>query len=297
MAALPQFPGLKVRSRISRGLAFCAVFALLRRNRDGDWRRQVPPATMRDILDDLLKSRSLDPTEAARKSMRPRRKRFYTAASVSDDNALLLDGKPVKTPARRALATPSRALADTIAAEWNAQGEQIDPGTMPLTRLANAIIDGVADTPDKVIAEIEKYLGSDLVCYRAQEPEGLVARQAQHWDAVLALAREKFGARFVLAQGIVHQSQPREAIEAAAKAIPREPWRLGAAATITTLTGSALIALALAHGAIGPDAAWTAAHVDEDWQMEKWGQDSEALSRRAARRAEFDAAVAVLKAD
>ena len=119
-----------------------------------------------------------------------------------------------------------------------------------------------------VADEVAKYLGSDLLCYRAEAPEGLVARQAQAWDPVLAWARDALGARFVLVQGVVHVAQPREAIAAARAAIPAEPWRLGAVASITTLTGSALLALALSAGAIDADAAWAAAHVDEDWQME-----------------------------
>jgi chaperone required for assembly of F1-ATPase len=165
-----------------------------------------------------------------------------------------------------------------------------------MTRLANAIIDGVADAPDAVRDEVVKYLGNDLVFYRADQPEGLIAQQAQHWDPLIAFARESYGARFMLAQGIVHQAQPPEAIAAAAVSIPHEPWKLGALAAITTITGSALIALALAANAIDPDAAWIAAHVDEDWNAAKWGEDPEVKARRAARRAEFDAAVLILRA-
>ena len=166
---------------------------------------------------------------------------------------------------------------------------------VPLTRLANAVIDAVAEKPERVVAEIEQYLGSDLVFYRAETPEGLIARQAQHWDPVLAWARDQLGARFMLGEGIVHVRQPQEAIAAARAAIPSEPWRLGALSSITSLTGSALIALALAAGAIEAEAAWAAAHVDEDWQMSQWGSDELVLSRRAFRFAEMQAAVAVLE--
>jgi chaperone required for assembly of F1-ATPase len=257
--------------------------------------------SMRDLFDELMRGEAANPMEAARRNMRtPMRKRFYKTASIGDGNTLLLDGRPVKTPARRPLAAPQPQLAQLVAAEWNAQGEQIDPAAMPLTRLANVIIDGVADAPDAVRGEIESYLGSDLLFYRADAPEGLVARQAALWDPLLDFARNEFDARFVLAQGVVHQTQPREAVEAAASAIPRGPglegiWRLGAVAAITTLTGSALIALALARGALTADDAWTAAHVDEDWNMATWGKDDELLTRRSARRAEFDAAALVLK--
>jgi chaperone required for assembly of F1-ATPase len=250
---------------------------------------------MRDILQEILKAQPLDPMEAARRNLRPQgRKRFYKAATVGDGNVLLLDGKPVKTPARRTLAAPQPAVAEVIAAEWNAQGETVDPASMPMTRLANAIIDGVADATDAVRAEIANYLGSDLLFYRAEGPEGLIAKQAQYWDPVIDFARDALGARFVLAQGVMHQAQPGEAVEAAARAITSDHWPLGAVAAVTTLTGSALLALALSHGALTPDDAWTAAHVDEDWNMAAWGRDEEALTRRAARRAEFDAAALIL---
>jgi chaperone required for assembly of F1-ATPase len=172
---------------------------------------------------------------------------------------------------------------------------------MPLTRLANAVIDAVADATGPVAHDVAQYLGSDLLCYRAETPDGLVARQEKAWDPVLAWASRALGARFVLAQGVTHVAQPSEAVAAARATIPAEAgnikdiWRLGAVSSITTLTGSALLALALAQGALDADAAWAAAHVDEDWQMEQWGRDEDALARRAYRRAEFDAAVAVLK--
>jgi chaperone required for assembly of F1-ATPase len=205
------------------------------------------------------------------------------------------------TPKRRALKAPNGEIAQRIAEEWNAQRDVIDPSRMPMTRLANAIIDGVADAPDAVRGEIENYLGTDLICYRADTPQGLVAKQAQLWDPLIDFARETFGARFVLAQGVVHQPQPRDCVAAAAKAIPsdRSPeaiWRLGALAAITSITGSALIALALGASHIDAEQAWTAAHVDEDWQMDKWGRDAEAMARRDASRAEFDAAAFVLRA-
>jgi chaperone required for assembly of F1-ATPase len=165
---------------------------------------------------------------------------------------------------------------------------------MPLTRLANTIIDGVAPQPQPVRAEIEKYLGTDLLFYRAEGPEGLLDAQAKHWDPLIQWARDTHGARFVLAQGVIHASQPKEAIAAMTKAIPGDPWPLGAANVVTTLTGSALIALALAAGRITADEAWRIAHVDEDWNMETWGRDEMALRRRNFRRLELDAAAAVL---
>jgi chaperone required for assembly of F1-ATPase len=238
--------------------------------------------------------------------MRPvPRRRFYTtaatapagpAAAATEGFAVQLDDKPARTPAGRLLAAPNAALAQAIAAEWGAQGETIDPATMPLTRLANAIIDGVGDRSAAVAAEVEKYLASDLVCYRAGSPTGLVERQARHWDPVLVWARDTLGAHFVLAEGVVHVVQPPAALAAARAAIPADPWRLGAVDAVTTLTGSALIALALALGRLTADAAWQAAHVDEDWNMEQWGSDELALERRTFRFAELQAAATVLQA-
>jgi chaperone required for assembly of F1-ATPase len=241
-----------------------------------------------------------DPIVAARRGVGslPRR-RFYQTVSVApgvEGFCICLDGKPVRTPARRALAAPTPELAEALAEEWQAQQEFIDPAQMPLTRLANAIIDRVADAPGPVAGDIKRYLGSDLLYYRAGAPERLRARQAQHWDPILAWAREGLGAEFKIGEGIVHVAQPQAAIEAAASAIPEEPWLLGALHAATTLSGSALIALALLRGRLSTGAAWQAAHVDEDWNMELWGRDEIALSQRAFRFTEFQAAATVLGA-
>jgi chaperone required for assembly of F1-ATPase len=255
---------------------------------------------MRDLFEDIFDEEPDDPTRAVRRAMRRElRQRFYARVEVDEaeeEFRILLDGQPVKTPARHTLAAPSRALAQQLAREWEAQGEAIEPAGMPLTRLANTIIDGVVDAPGPVAAEVERYLACDLVFYRAPGPAGLVLRQAKAWDPVLAWAREAMGARFVLAEGIAFVAQPAQSLAAASSAIPRHPWRLGAVHTITTLTGSALIAIALARAAVSLDAAWTAAHVDEDWNMEFWGRDAIALERRTARFAEMQAAAAVLEA-
>jgi chaperone required for assembly of F1-ATPase len=253
---------------------------------------------MRDILSEIFENQPADPMVSARRGSRPDlRKRFYERAHVGEGDgfAVLLDGKPVKTPARRALAASTRTLAEKLADEWNAQQQVIDPGRMPLTRLANAVIDAVAEQAQPVTEEIAKYLGSDLLFYRADAPAGLVAQQAQHWDPLLAWARDALGARFVLVEGVVFAAQPDAALVAARKAIPGDPWKLGAVASITTLTGSGLLALALAHKQIETDAAWAAAHVDEDWQMQHWGRDDVAIARRDYRFGEMQAAAMVLK--
>ena len=261
---------------------------------------------MRDIFTEIFENQPIDPMESARRGARPRlRKRFYERAHVGEGGeagfAVLLDGKPSATPARRALVAPTAALAAALAAEWDAQKDAIDPARMPLTRLANAVIDAVADAPEAVAAEVAKYLGSDLLFYRAETPEGLVARQARAWDPVLTWAREELGARFMPVTGVMFAEQPAEALAAARSAIPAEAsnmkdiWRLGAVSSITALTGSALLALALSAGALAVDEAWAAAHVDEDWQMEQWGRDEIALARRDFRFAELQAAATVLR--
>jgi chaperone required for assembly of F1-ATPase len=252
---------------------------------------------MRDILEDIFGDEPLDPRQVARASLRPKtRERFYKSASAGEAAPfeVLLDGRPVKTPAKNALAAPTQSLAQAIAAEWDAQSERIDPATMPLTRIANSIIDGVAPAPEPVADDLAKYLGSDLLCYRAGTPDGLVRWQTEHWDPILDWARTALGARFVLSEGIVFVTQPDNAIAAARAAIPSDPWRLGAAHVVTTLTGSALIALALVAGRIDVDAAWAASNVDEDWNMHLWGRDEMALAARAVRFADLQAAGTVL---
>jgi chaperone required for assembly of F1-ATPase len=255
---------------------------------------------VRSPFEDIFAEPPFDPTEAARLAMRPQlRRRFYERARVEeggDGFSVVLDGRPVKTPARRSLAAPFRIVAQALADEWEAQRDVIDPATMPLTRLVNSIVDGVADAPDAIAADVEKYLASDLVYYRADAPERLAARQAAAWDPVLTWAREALGANFAVAQEMVFIRQPAAALSAAGGAIPRDPWRLGALHSVTTLTGSALLALALLHGALSVDAAWAAAHVDEDWNMELWGRDELAMQRRGLRFAEMRAAALILQA-
>ena len=240
------------------------------------------------------------PMQAAQRAMRPSLpKRFYKAAGVGEKDggfAVLLDGKPVNTPAKRPLVLPARELAEIVAREWDKQESDIDPGTMPMTRLANLAIDRVAEKAGEMAGEVKRYAASDLVFYRADEPEGLVAQQAKHWDPVLRWARETLGANFMLASGVNHVTQADSALNAINKEIDRyaPPFALAALASVTQLTGSALIALMLAHGQLTPVAAWNAAHVDEDWNTRTWGEDAEAAVRRAQRLAEFEAAAKML---
>lgn len=237
-----------------------------------------------------------DPMKAAQNAMRPALpKRFYKQAAVEERDGgfqLVLDGRPAKTPAKNRLAAPTRALAAALAEEWNGVGAEIDPAAMPLTRIVNSAIDGVAPRREAVLADLAKYAGSDLVFYRAGEPERLVAAQGAAWDPILAWAREALGARFVLGEGVMHVAQPEAALAAVGDRLEAigSPFRLAALHVMTTLTGSLLIALAHADGLLDVNAAWEAAHVDERHQERLWGEDEEALARRAAREAEFRAA-------
>jgi chaperone required for assembly of F1-ATPase len=255
---------------------------------------------MRELFEEAFGKSPLDPNESARGSSRPTlRKRFYKQAAIASapgGHAVALDGRGVRTPAKRPLVAPQRAVAESIAAEWEAQIDAIDPAAMPLTRLANSIIDGVIDRSTEVADDIARYFSSDLLFYRAEHPEGLVAQQAQHWDPVLAWMGDAFGARFVLAAGVVHVAQPDTAITAARGALPKDPWSLGALHVATTLTGSALLALALAHGRLDVPQAWAAANVDEDWNLDLWGRDESVAARHAARLRDLEAAAKILDA-
>jgi chaperone required for assembly of F1-ATPase len=255
---------------------------------------------MRELFDEVAGQSAVDPMESARRSSRAvQRRRFYADAGVGEAYGgftVTLDGKPIKTPSGRTVIVPARSLAETIAAEWNAQGEFIDPLTMPVTRFANSVVQGVVENVAAVSDDVAKYFGSDLLFYRAGHPEGLVAREAAHWDPILFWAAKTLGAHFMLAEGVMHVRQPESAIAAARGALPADPWAIAALHVITALTGSALLALALFHGVIDPDQAWAAAHVDEDWNAEKWGVDEEMAARRAAKLVDFNAVAAVLKA-
>jgi len=245
----------------------------------------------------------IDPVAMARRDMKKALpKRFYetvTTAAQDAGFAILLDGRSVKTPAKNALVLPNEALAEAVAVEWRAQEHYIDPDTMPLTKLVHSALDGVAGMQQECIDEIVRYSGTDLVCYRAGEPDALVELQAQAWDPYLAFARDSFGARFICTQGIMFSEQPDAAISALRAALQAliasdttnlKNIRLAALNVMTSLTGSAIIALAVAHGAHDAASAWKAVHVDEDFQMQIWGQDEEALIRRTTRWTDMEAA-------
>jgi chaperone required for assembly of F1-ATPase len=260
---------------------------------------------MRDILNDLEAGRQLsdpDPVRRAQIQMKtPLPKRFYKTVSVEpvdEGFAVRLDGRPVRTPGKALLALPSEAAARLVADEFDAQAETIDPVTMPVLRLVNTAIDGVATDPQAVLEDILRFASSDMLCYRADGPQGLVDRQNNAWDPVIDWARSALGARFNLAEGVIHVEQPRETIAVLGAHLKQraEPLKLAALHVITSLTGSALLALAIEAGELDPEAGWTTAHVDEDWQIEHWGQDAEAVARRSQRKRDFLGAVNLLAA-
>jgi chaperone required for assembly of F1-ATPase len=255
---------------------------------------------MRELFDEVAGQSPLDPQEAVRREARvPKRKRFYKDVGVAEADggfAVTLDGKPIKTSSGRTVTVPVRAIADAIAEEWRAQQETIDPLTMPLTRFANSVVESVVNRVALVRDDVARYFQSDLLFYRAGHPQALVAKEAQHWDPVLFWAADALGAHFILSEGIMHVRQPDSAVEVARSALPDDPWSVAAVHVVTTLTGSALLALALTHGARDPDQVWAAAHVDEDWNRDQWGVDEEVAVRRAAREVDFRAAVRILRA-
>jgi chaperone required for assembly of F1-ATPase len=237
-----------------------------------------------------------DPMRAAQRNMRPGAvRRFYAEAGVArlaEGFVVQLDGRPAHTPAGARLVLPTLAAAELVAREWAEQGETIEAATMPATRIANSAIDGVAAAIAETRAALAVYAGSDLLCYRAEAPQELVDAEAAAFDPVLDWARETLGAAFILAEGVNHVRQPDTALQAieAALATLSDPFALTALHVMTTMTGSILLALAVLRGRLSAGEAWRIAHVDEDFQISRWGEDDEAMARRAARWREMLAA-------
>lgn len=221
-------------------------------------------------------------------------KRFYTLALSEPDPEtggfrVLLDGRGVKTPDRAPLAVPGEALAAAVVAEWMAQGEKIDPATMPMTGFANAGIDRVLADPHGFAKGIAAYGASDLLCYRATDPADLVEEQARAWDPLLDWARARYDVAFAVTSGIMPVDQPGVTVERLAAAVDAlDPWLLAPLSTIVSIGGTLIGSLALVEGVITPDALWAATRVDEDWQARQWGEDAEAVARDAIRRAQYD---------
>lgn len=222
-------------------------------------------------------------------------KRFWTDVTVARDGGILLDSRPVRTPGRAPLILPTPALAQAVADEWRAVGETLDPRAMPLTGLANAAVDRVPPDPQGFADRVARFGESDLLCYRADSPAELVAREAAHWDPLLAWAQARYDVHFTIVSGIVHRPQPAATAARLRDAVTAQPaFVLAPLSTLVDLTGSLVIGLALAEDAVAPDAGWAAADVDAAWQREHWGVDPLETAALEERRSAYDAAVMFL---
>jgi chaperone required for assembly of F1-ATPase len=225
-------------------------------------------------------------------------KRFYENSSVAAQDggfAVLLNGRPVKTPRGNALVLPTEKLALAIAAEWRGQGEEIIPTSMPLLRLANTVIDGVAANRDEVIGAILRFGENDLICYRAHQPPELVARQKAGWDPLLDWVAQKHGANLRVAAGFTHVDQPPQALAALRHALGNfDAFTLGALHVVGSITGSTVLALAVADGFLSGPRAFELSRIDETYQAEKWGEDAQAAKRALALAHELDKAVELI---
>jgi len=222
-------------------------------------------------------------------------KRFWTSVTIDSDHVVRLDGKPVRTPGRRPLTLPQPALAEAVAEEWRAVGETVDPRLMTLTGLVNAAIDRIEPDPSTFAASLAAFAESDLLCYRADSPPALVARQAALWDPLLDWARTRYDVHFEVTAGIMHRPQPPATLARLRDAVTaRTAFELAGLSPIVTISGSIVAALALIEHAATAEAVWRAAELDEDFQAEQWGRDPLSEAALESRRRDFDAGVRFL---
>lgn len=218
-------------------------------------------------------------------------RRFWTHATAvpaPGGFTVHLDDRPVRTPLKAPLVLPTLALAEAVAAEWRAQEGKVNPETMPFTRTANSAIDKVAPQFEAVAAMLAEYGGSDLLCYRAEGPEDLVARQAAAWDPILVWALERIGADLVVTTGVIHVAQPPESLIALHRKVGEmTPFQLSAFHDLVALSGSLVLALAVTEGQVTAEEAWALSRTDEDWQISLWGEDEEAAAAAAIKHAAF----------
>ena len=226
-------------------------------------------------------------------------KRFWKSArAIQNDGGwgVELDGRPLRTPARKPLSVPTQRLADAIAGEWNAAEDKIDPRAMPLTGIANAAIDRVAPDKQSFASGIAKYAEADLACYRAEGPQGLIDAQAQHWDELLAWGRRRFDVDFRTTSGLLHVDQPPATVERLAHAVNAlDPYRLAGLSPLVTIGGSLLAALGVLEEAFTPEWEWEAVSADDRWQLDQWGSDAEAEAALDNRKRDFLAAAHFLE--
>lgn len=256
---------------------------------------------MRDQLEDALKNQEFGYGQAQHINQVELPKRFYKdvdVARVEGGYAVTLDGKQTRTPGRKLpVIVPALSIAQAMAGEWAAQEKYIDPTTMPMVRLINSAVESGDENVPAFRAEIGKFAGNDLLLYRADTPQELVDDQELHWDGALVTLARHFDVAFQPTIGIIHQPQPAATLTKLDTALEGQGLlSLTALVSITGITGSGLLAIALLHQLLSAEQVWTAAHVDEDHQIRLWGEDDEAMERRAKRRVEFDTAVAVVDA-
>ena len=254
---------------------------------------------MRDFLEDALRNQDAGAGRHQRDALRELPKRFYkTVDVVEEDGEFLvrLDGRATHTPTRKRVGVPSAELASRMRSEWEAQGAHIDPDSMPYVKLLNSAVEAGESARGELLDEVVKYAASDLLLYRADTPRELVALQEGHWDSPLVKLARHFGVSFQPTVGIIHKEQSSETLHRLRAALDDLHYMPATAmVSLTGLTGSGLLAIAVRTNLIEPDTAWTAAHVDEDYQISLWGEDYEASERRKQRRLEFDAAINVIK--
>jgi len=254
---------------------------------------------MREFLEDADKHRDDGYGRAQHLNKVELPKRFYKEVGVgaaAGGYAVTLDGKTPRTPAQKPVVVPQHAVAEAMAEEWAAQLEFIDLKTMPMVRLINSAVEAGSERLEALREEIVKYAGNDLLLYRADSPRELVAEQERVWDAVLVTIARHFEIGFQPTTGIVHQPQPAPTLERLrASLADAELIEAVALNSLTGITGSGILSIALREALLDPEGVWTAAHVDEDYNVRLWGAVEEATERRAKRRLEFDAAVRVLE--
>ena len=226
-------------------------------------------------------------------------KRFWNEVTVEQDDGgwvVQLDGRPVRTPARAPLRVPNRRLADAVAEEWRTVGDDVDPRGMPLTGLANAAIDRVAPERQAFAAGLGRYAESDLACYRSEWPPELVDRQERGWDPLLAWARRRYDVDFATTSSLMHVPQPPSTVDRLVHEVTAlDPFRLAGLSSLVTIGGSLIAGLAVPEKAIPAEEAWTAVSIDERWQLEQWGSDTEAEQALENRRRDFLAAARFLE--
>ena len=226
-------------------------------------------------------------------------KRFYATvdlAEIAGGWTVALDGKPIKTPAKLPFAAPTRAMAEAAAAEWGEQGAEIAPASMPITKAVNTALDRTAPEYEAVADLVAEYGGSDLICYRAEAPDGLIARQRAAWDPLVQWAADRHQARLITTSGVIHVLQPETGQQALRDAVRAyDPFELTGLYDLDALSGSLIIGLAVAEKEMTPEDGWAASRVDHSWQEDQWGVDDEAAAQAAYKAAEFAQAARLIE--